>query len=99
MVSQVIQTRPIQLSAAVAIIAVDMCFRQVPVRLLRHVGLQSLDLLLNGLRLLRSLGRHTGIHGHFHDRPPEGGMVGWPSPTAEGTGRRSPNAVAHRRVT
>jgi len=97
MIPQPIQTRALEVGTTEAIIAVDVGFRQVPVRLLRHMGQQSFHLLFDGLRLLLSSGRDTGIQGYFHDRPPGCGMnqsTGLPSPTAEGTGRRNPTAVA-----
>jgi hypothetical protein len=68
------------------------------------MGLQAVELLLNGLLLLLTSGRDTDIQGHFHGTPPAGVMAQAkclrrvPSPIAEGTGRPHPSVGRHRSV-
>ena len=103
-IPQPIQARPIELGPAIAVIPIDVLFRQMPVGMRRHMGLQAVELLLNGLRLLLTIGRDTDIQGHFHGTPPAGVMAQAtclrrvPSPMAEGTGRPHPSVDRHRSV-
>jgi len=52
MVAQPVQTRAIELCAAVAIVAIDMLLGQVPVGISNNVSAQALELLLNRLSLV-----------------------------------------------
>jgi hypothetical protein len=99
-----IQTRPMQLGPAIAVIAVDVCLGQLPIRLGRHIRAKPGQLLVNRLRLLLTGGRDTDIQGDFHGTPPAGVMAqdtclrDRPSPMAEGTGRQYPTVVHRRSV-
>jgi hypothetical protein len=103
-VSQAIQAGPIELGSAIALIAVDMLLREMPVRVSREVLAQASHLLLNRLGVLLTGGRNTDIQGHFHGIPPAGVMAQakylcrGPSPIAEGTGRLRPTVVHRRSV-
>jgi hypothetical protein len=100
-IPQPIQTRPVEFGPTIAVIAVDMFLRKMPVGPRREVLAKADQLLFNGLRLLLSGGRDTDIQSHFHGTPPAGVMAqdtclrGHPSPIAEGTDRHHPTAV-HR---
>src|SRR5919109_421374 len=99
-----IQTGPVALGAAIAVIAVDGRLGAMPVGLSREVRAQASPLLRNRLGVLLMGGRHPAIQGHCQGRPPAGvmaqdrGLWGEPSPSADGTDRRHPTVVHRRSV-
>jgi hypothetical protein len=99
-----IQARTVEPAPAVAVVAVDVCLGQMPLRLGRHIRAKPGQLLFNRLRLLLTGGRDTDIQGYCHGIPPVGAMAqdtcprGCPSPIAEGTDRRHPTVVHRRSV-
>jgi hypothetical protein len=102
-VPEPVQPGPVECGSAVAIIAVDMRLRQVPVGLGSHLVPEPGNLLCNRLRLLWPGGRDPDIQRNGHGGPPSQGVMAqaWslphaPSPLAEGTGMHSPTVV-HRR--
>jgi hypothetical protein len=68
-VSQVIQTRPVEACATVAIISKDVLLRQIP-SLLADIGHQPFQLLFDCLGLDLALGRDPGINCYLHVAPP-----------------------------
>jgi hypothetical protein len=96
-VSQAVQTRTTQLGSTVPIVSINMLRFKDPA-LSFYMGTQALNLLLNGLGLRLSLGRHSGIDCHSHHTPPvEFGWTRSPAssslPISGGTGKPDPNGV------
>jgi hypothetical protein len=95
-----IQPGPIQGGATNAVIPKDVLVQQLPALAL-DMGLQSLQLLFDGLGLRLSLSRHTYIDRDSHDTPPasEWSREFVPARStasiAEGVGRPDPIGVAH----
>jgi hypothetical protein len=56
MIPQVIQARAVEFGPTVAVVPVDVLFREAPVGVLGDVGQQAFDLLLNRLRLMLVVG-------------------------------------------
>jgi hypothetical protein len=103
-ISQSIQARTIELGPRVTIVPIYVLRCQLPIGILNHSLLQSLNLLFYALTLHLTVGRYSGIKGDFHDHSPA-----WvdpevvlprfvPSSSAEETGRCNPNEVAHRGI-
>jgi hypothetical protein len=96
-VSQAIQTRTIKFGSTVPIIPINVLRLKHPA-LSFDMDPQPLNLLLNGLGLRLSLGRHSDIDRYSHHVPPvEFGQAGPPAssswPISEGTGKPGPNGA------
>jgi hypothetical protein len=103
-IPQAVQARPVALGPALAVIPIARLFRQMPVGLRRHMGLQAVEWWRNGVLWLWTSGRDTDLQRHCHGTPPAGVMAPAtclrrvPSPMAEGTGRPHPSVGRHRSV-
>ena len=101
MVPEPIEARAVELGPAVPIVTIDMLLGEMPRGLHRDVGIESGELLVNGLGLLLTAGRDPHIDGDLHRIPPVGShrrerFLPDLSSTAEGTGKRYPSAAGHR---
>jgi len=79
MIPQPVQAGPSQAGAAITVIAVDVLFLQLP-SMPGNRRAQPVKLLLDGLRLGLTGGRHPRIHRHAHQVPPRRSAPGPASP-------------------
>lgn len=101
-IPQPIQARPRPRGPTIAVIAVEVCLGQRPIRRGRHIRAKPGQVLGHRLRLTG--GRAPDIPGDFPGTPPAGVMAQdpclcrRPAPMAEGTSRQSPTVVPRRSV-
>ena len=74
-VPQAIHSRPVELGPAIAILPVDVLLGEMPLGRRGHLGVEALQLGLNGRRWWLTVGRHTNRAGEFPGTPPAGVLV------------------------
>jgi len=95
-VTQPIQTRATEEGAAVSVVPIDLVFRDSP-PLLPGMGVQSGQLLFNGLGLSLPVRRDPGVKRYSHLSPPVvGALQGSPWSSAAGVGRLGPSGAGRR---
>jgi hypothetical protein len=99
-----IQARPMPLGPTLAVVAVEVCRGQMPLRRGHHRRAQPGPRRVNRRRVRWTGGRDTDRQGYCHGSPPVGVMAQdtclrrGPSPSAAGTDRRPPTVVHRRSV-
>jgi len=89
-ISQAIQARSVQAGSTVTVVAEGIRHGQFPA-LIADMGPQSIQLLLDGLGVGLTLGRHPNINRKTHGSPPARSA----SPSAAGAGKLDPTAALH----